>query len=100
MGWSEKKYIECDIGDVSISVNKCGWGIEVVATYLFNLENRLVVRDYEVLCKHPKDTSYSNIESRIQMDNWFNSFEFSEDLWKHFYSRNNYGFGSGGITIL
>ncbi len=100
MIWSLRKDIAFKVGEVDLSVNKWGWGIEVVASYLCNVENKLVVRDYEVLCKHPKDTSYSNVESRIQMDNWFNSFEFSEDLWKHFYSRNNYGFGSGGISIL
>lgn len=97
--WSLRKEIAFEIGQIDLEKNKWGWGIEVLASYYCNLKNKLVVRDYNVVCKHKKETLYGRPEAESQQKEWFNSFNFSDDLWKHYYSRYDYGFDRSGILM-
>ena len=97
--WSLRKEIAIEVGKIDLELNKLGWGIEVLASYFSKLKNQHVVRDYKVFCRHPKSTSYWKAEARQQQENWFNSFDFSEDLWKHYKTRYKYGFNKSGLLM-
>lgn len=97
--WSLRKEIAFKVGKIDLEVNKLGWGIEVLASYFSKLKNQHVVRDYKVFCRHPKSTSYGRQEAGLQQEKWFNSFDFSEDLWKHYETRYKYGFNKSGLLM-
>lgn len=97
--WSLRKDIAFKVGKIDIEKNKWGWGIEVLASYYAKLKNQHVVRDYNLVCRHPRETLYSKHESSLQQKEWFDSFEFSKDLWNHYFTRYKYGFNGNGLLM-
>lgn len=95
--WSVRQEIALKVGKINLNKNYLGWGIENLAAYFCNKENKLVVRDYKVKCKHPKETLYSTEKAFIQFKNWINALKIDKEyFWNLYNKRYNHNFGCGG----
>lgn len=94
--WSLRTPIARRVGPLDLSVNKLGWGIEVVAAYYCMTEGRLVVRDYGIRCDHPQSTAYNRGAADLEWRNWVATLGIGSGFWKYMEGRNRYGFGWSG----
>jgi len=94
--WSVCKSIALKVGQIDLSTNKFGWGIELVAAYYCSLESKFVVRDYLVKCRHPKHTSYSRSVADREWKNMIGKMNLPKDFWSFYNSRSKYQFGWRG----
>ncbi len=91
--WSVCSSLAHKVGPVDLSINKLGWGIEVVAAYYAFLEKKLVVRDYSIKLEHPNHTAYNRTEADQTWRKWANSLGLGREFWRYYDSRDKYGFG-------
>jgi len=94
--WSVTKPIAFKLGPIDLSVNKLGWGIELVASYYCFLESKLVVRDYMVKCFHPRATSYNRNNADRQWKEMINRMKIGKQFWNYYDTIHRYQFGWNG----
>lgn len=97
--WAVKTSIAHKIGPIDLKVNRLGWGIEQVASYYCDLENKYVVRDYAVKCDHPAHTAYDRGQADVEFRRWIEQLKLGKDFWKYYDSRDHFGFGCGDCDI-
>ena len=94
--WSVCADIAHKVGMIDLSINKLGWGIEILAAYYCYLEDKLVVRDYSIKCDHPCNTSYDRGRADHEWRTMIEKMKLGSDFWKYYDSRDKYGFGWQG----
>ena len=94
--WSLTSNIAYKIGPLDLSVNKLGWGIEIVAAYYSYISDRLVIRDYSVKCDHPRSTAYDRGRADREYRNWVNRLGLGQKYWQYVDTRYKCGFGWHG----
>lgn len=54
MVWSLRSDVAYKVGPIDLNVNKIGWGIEIIAAWIADLEGRYTARDYSIKLTHPQ----------------------------------------------
>lgn len=91
--WSLSASLAHQVGPIDLSINKLGWGIELVAAYYASMQEKLVVRDYTIKCGHPRNTSYDRNAADREWRNMISKMKLDHNFWKFYDTRNKYGFG-------
>lgn len=73
MCWIIKSDIAKLIGHIDNSINKIGFGVDLLAAMFAKKQNKLVCRDYSVTVKHPQTRSYDSQEAEKQEFEWISS---------------------------
>jgi hypothetical protein len=93
--WSLRQEIALQVGKIDLEKNHLGWGIENLASYFSHKNNKLVVRDYKIKCKHPNESLYSRENAMKQFENWIDSLKIDKEyFWQLYKKREDYEFGS------
>jgi hypothetical protein len=94
--WAVQAAVAHRVGPIDLSVNKLGWGIEVVAAYHCFKEDKLVVRDYSMKLKHPEGSAYDRAKADQEQRAMYRRMGLdTPEFWKYYNSRDRYGFGCG-----
>lgn len=94
--WAIRREIVESIGKIDLSVNRLGWGIELVASYYCFLRKQLVVRDYHIKCFHPRHTAYSRDAADREWKNWIRKLNIHNGFWPYYDTKHRYHFGWRG----
>lgn len=92
--WSLKADIAHKVGPLDLTINKLGWGIEILAAYYCKLQDLLVVRDYCVKCSHPQSTAYNRDDAKKEFIKWIKSKNIEKEFKEYYNLRNKFGFGT------
>ena len=90
--WSLRREIATAVGEVDLSINKLGWGIEILAAYYATTVGLYVVRDYSVLVKHPRSSAYSHQDAVKQQEAMFRHLGLGKSFDMYYNSRKFMGF--------
>lgn len=96
MIWSVHKSMAQKVGPIDLSINKIGWGIEILASLYCKQNKRLVARDYSVVVDHPQSSAYDRTKADQEFRNMISKLPNSQQFWDHYNSRNKYEFGWHG----
>lgn len=102
MIWSLRSDLAFQVGPMDLSLNKIGWGIELLASWHAMRDNRLVVRDYSIKVQHPCSSAYDRNKADREFRTMISKMpiEQKDDFWQHYNSRHKYQFGWNGNDEL
>lgn len=91
--WAISTPLAMKTGEIPLSVNRLGWGIEIVAAYYASLENLLVVKDFGIKLEHPHETAYDRGHADRQFRTWIDKLHLGQAFWDYYDTRDRYEFG-------
>lgn len=94
--WSVTADIAYKVGPMDLSINKLGWGIEVLAAWYCSMQDKLVIRDYSIKCDHPQHTAYDRTKADQEWRVMIGKMGVGPEFWKYYDTRMRYGFGWHG----
>jgi len=87
MCWMLSSEAAYSVGNIDLSINKIGFGVDLLAAMFATRANKKVVRDYSICVKHPQTRSYDSTEAERQEFQWINSLGYYQEYIQY---RNNY----------